>query len=81
VRDTGVGIAPQHLKKIFDRYYQIANSGLRGRFQGQGLGLAIVRMIVEGHHGNISVESNHGQGSVFMVVLPRRRARTEESTQ
>lgn len=73
VRDTGVGIAPQHLERIFDRYYQVANSGLRGRLQGQGLGLAIVRMIVEGHGGQIHVESSHGQGSVFVVVLPLYR--------
>jgi signal transduction histidine kinase len=73
VRDTGVGIAPQHLERIFDRYYQVANTGLRGRLQGQGLGLAIVRMIIEGHGGQIHVESSHGQGSVFTVALPLYR--------
>ena len=77
VRDTGVGISPQHLKKIFDRFYQIANSNLRSGMQGQGLGLAIVRIIVEGHGGQIHVESTPGQGSVFTLVLPRYRAQDE----
>ncbi|MGH2517529.1 MAG: ATP-binding protein, partial [Ktedonobacterales bacterium] len=71
VRDTGVGIAPEHLEKIFERFYQITSSVPDGRAHGQGLGLAIVRIIVEGHGGTISVSSAPQQGSTFTVWLPR----------
>jgi len=70
VRDTGKGIAPEHQAKIFDRFYQAPSSGERGRASGQGLGLAIARIIVEGHGGTITVESVPGRGSVFSVRLP-----------
>jgi signal transduction histidine kinase/GAF domain-containing protein len=70
VTDTGVGIAPEHLARIFDRFYQVETANARGR--GQGLGLAIARIIVEGHGGTIDVSSAPGQGSTFTVVLPRR---------
>jgi signal transduction histidine kinase len=68
VRDTGCGMAPEHLPLIFDRFYQVARGPGAGR--GQGLGLAIARTIVELHQGNIEVESRPGEGSLFMVVLP-----------
>lgn len=69
VRDTGYGIAAEHLERIFERFYQAPQSGAI-RVGGQGLGLAIVRMIVELHEGQISVESAPGQGSVFTCLLP-----------
>ena len=71
VADTGVGIAPEHRQKIFDRFYQVGDAALRGRAQGQGLGLAIVQIILEGHGGAIRVESAPEQGSAFTVTLPR----------
>ncbi|HLJ80028.1 MAG TPA: PAS domain-containing sensor histidine kinase, partial [Ktedonobacterales bacterium] len=71
VQDTGVGIAPEHVEKIFDRFYQVTSSVLDGRMHGQGLGLAIVRIIVEGHGGQIQVSSAPQQGSTFTVWLPR----------
>ncbi len=74
VRDSGVGIAPEHLGRIFDRFYQVASTAPRGRAHGQGLGLAIVRIIVEGHGGRIEVESTPRLGSTFSVVLPRADA-------
>src|SRR5579885_361296 len=68
VRDTGRGITPEHLPRIFERFYQVARGqGSRG---GQGLGLAIVKTIVERHHGSIAVESIPGEGSIFTVRLP-----------
>ncbi len=68
IRDTGRGISPEHLPRIFERFYQVARGqGSRG---GQGLGLAIVKTIVERHHGSISVESTPGEGSTFTVSLP-----------
>ncbi|HEV2238595.1 MAG TPA: ATP-binding protein [Ktedonobacterales bacterium] len=68
VTDTGIGIAPEHVERIFDRYYQVEDTSERSR--GQGLGLAIVRIIVEGHGGRIEVQSQPGKGSTFTVFLP-----------
>lgn len=69
VSDTGIGIAPEHQLRIFDRFYQ-APQGHAGRSGGQGLGLAIVKMIVELHGGTVSVESSPGQGSTFTCLIP-----------
>jgi signal transduction histidine kinase/GAF domain-containing protein len=71
VSDTGIGIATEHLPRIFDRFYQVQTTHARGR--GQGLGLAIARIIVEGHGGSIDVHSKLGWGSTFTVSLPRRQ--------
>lgn len=72
VTDTGVGIAPQHLDKIFDRFFQVNPSPSNGRTHGQGLGLAIVRIIAEQHGGAVSVQSEPRRGSTFTVELPLR---------
>jgi PAS domain S-box-containing protein len=69
VKDNGSGIADEHQKRIFDRFYQ-APQVVSGRSSGQGLGLAIVKMIVELHSGQVSVESAPGQGSTFTCLLP-----------
>ncbi|MBF6592418.1 MAG: hypothetical protein IVW57_18055, partial [Ktedonobacterales bacterium] len=74
VCDTGMGIAPEHQARIFERFYQVDTTGSQGRFQGQGLGLAIVRIIVEGHGGKILLESVPDRGSTFTVLLPVTRA-------
>ncbi|HEV8190452.1 MAG TPA: ATP-binding protein, partial [Ktedonobacterales bacterium] len=57
VRDTGIGISPEHVEHIFDRFYQVSGASSTGRYHGQGLGLAIVRIIVAGHDGSVQVES------------------------
>ncbi len=69
VADTGVGIPADKLEKVFDRFYQVDGSATR-RFGGAGLGLAIVRRIIEAHGGRIWVESELGQGSSFKFTLP-----------
>jgi len=69
VKDNGSGIADEHQRRIFDRFYQ-APQAVSGRTSGQGLGLAIVKMIVELHSGQVSVESTPGQGSTFTCLLP-----------
>jgi signal transduction histidine kinase len=68
VQDTGPGISPEALPHIFERFYQgdTARAGT-----GTGLGLAIARALVEALHGTISVESEAGRGSTFVVTLPR----------
>ncbi|MBI4299665.1 MAG: PAS domain-containing protein [Chloroflexi bacterium] len=68
VSDTGVGIAPEHLPHIFERFYKVDRSRRDG---GTGLGLAIVKHIVEAHGGGVRVESREGEGSTFSFTLPR----------
>lgn len=70
VADTGVGIAPAELPRIFDRFFRGAEAN-EARGTGSGLGLAIVKSIVDMHHGTIEVESRVGHGSRFLVRLPR----------
>jgi hypothetical protein len=69
VKDEGVGIPPAALEKIFDRFYRVDNTDRR-LFGGTGLGLALVREIVDLHGGKVWVESALGKGSTFYVFLP-----------
>ncbi|WNZ43347.1 response regulator [Leptolyngbya boryana CZ1] len=69
VTDTGIGIAPENIEKLFQSFVQI-DSDLDRKYAGTGLGLALVRQIVELHHGEITVESQVGQGSQFRIRLP-----------
>jgi CheY-like chemotaxis protein len=71
VSDTGIGIAQEHLEKLFQSFVQI-DSSLSRRHQGTGLGLALVRRIVELHGGWVTVDSELGKGSCFTVRLPWR---------
>jgi len=68
VKDTGIGIAPNKLEKIFDNFQQ-ASSGTSRLYGGTGLGLAIVRQLVEAQDGTISVESEVNKGSSFSFVM------------
>ncbi|QDR79992.1 sensor histidine kinase [Sporomusa termitida] len=67
VRDTGEGIAAEHLPKIFHRFYQANPARTNG---GSGLGLSIAKLIVESHNGTIKVISSPGAGATFTVTLP-----------
>jgi two-component system phosphate regulon sensor histidine kinase PhoR len=69
VADTGIGIPPDQLARIFNRFHQVDTSSTR-RFGGVGLGLAIVKSILEAHDSTIEVESQPGQGTVFHFILP-----------
>ena len=70
VRDTGVGIAPEVIPHIFERFRQ-GETGPTREYGGLGLGLAIVRHLVEAHGGSVLAESaGVGQGSTFTVALP-----------
>ncbi|MBA2518453.1 MAG: HAMP domain-containing histidine kinase [Chloroflexia bacterium] len=76
VRDEGEGIAPEHVPYVFDRFYRA--DGARGRATGgTGLGLAIARVIARRHGGDITVRSEPGQGSEFVVSLPVRPDRLQ----
>lgn len=68
VKDNGVGIPPEEIDKIFDKFYQVDNTSTRS-YGGSGIGLAITKGIVEGHGGTIRVESKQGSGSDFIVTL------------
>jgi len=69
VADTGIGVAQEHLERIFERFYQVDGSSTR-RYGGIGLGLALIKEIVEAHGGQITVTSELGKGTTFTIVLP-----------
>ncbi|HEX6923871.1 MAG TPA: ATP-binding protein [Longimicrobiaceae bacterium] len=73
VRDTGIGIAPEELPRVFDRFYRA--DAARSRPGGTGLGLAIANLLVELHGGKLDVWSRPGEGSEFRVQLPKRALR------
>jgi signal transduction histidine kinase len=69
VSDNGIGLAHRHIHKIFDSFYQVDNS-LARKVEGCGLGLSIVKFIIDAHKGTISVDSKLGKGSTFTVRVP-----------
>jgi signal transduction histidine kinase len=69
VADSGVGIPPEQHEKIFERFYRGQQSGIE-HISGTGLGLSLVKAVVENHRGRVWVESNLGQGARFHVQLP-----------
>jgi two-component system sensor histidine kinase ChiS len=69
VADTGIGVASEHLQKIFDRFYQVDDRSTRVH-EGTGLGLALTKELVQLHKGSINVVSTPGKGSSFTVTLP-----------
>jgi signal transduction histidine kinase len=69
VRDTGIGMTPEDVNKLFTPYFRSENPLAREQ-PGTGLGLTIVRGIVERHNGRIWVESELGQGTVFHFIVP-----------
>jgi signal transduction histidine kinase len=73
VKDTGYGIPAEDLPFIFDRFYRVRNNDVKD-IEGNGLGLAIAKSIIEKHGGQISVESKPGKGSCFTITLPPPRS-------
>jgi PAS domain S-box-containing protein len=74
VADTGIGIPPDMIERVFDHFYQV-DSSLTRRYGGTGIGLAIARNIAEAHGGKIWAESQEGKGSRFCFTLPLSRSR------
>ena len=70
ITDTGVGIPKEALPRLFDRFYQVDPSRAGGERHGAGLGLAIVQEIIQSHNGRISVRSEVGRGTTFVIHLP-----------
>ena len=71
-KDTGAGIAPEHLNRLFDPFFTTKPAG-----QGTGLGLTMAYKIIEEHGGDIQVKSQPGKGAEFIISLPLRQSRTE----
>ena len=69
VSDTGIGIPPKHLKRIFERFYRV-NKDRSRQMGGTGLGLSIVKHVAQAHNGRVEVDSEPGRGSRFSLVLP-----------
>ena len=69
VEDTGVGIPPEELPKIFDKFYRVKHPKTR-QVIGTGLGLSIVKGVIEAHHGTIDVKSVIDKGTTFRILLP-----------
>lgn len=78
VTDTGPGIAPEHLPRIFERFYRV-DAGRSRELGGTGLGLSIVKHLVEAMHGSVEVESRPGAGTIFSFTLQRAASRVHEA--
>ncbi len=69
ISDTGIGIPPECIGRIFDRFYRVNDARVRPN-GGSGLGLSIVKLAAESHAGSVEVESQPNQGTIFTVALP-----------
>ncbi|WP_119154435.1 phosphate regulon sensor histidine kinase PhoR [Caldimonas tepidiphila] len=78
VRDTGIGIAREHLPRLTERFYRVDGSRSR-ETGGTGLGLSIVKHVVQRHGGELHADSEPGKGSLFRLVFPAMRVRTPEA--
>jgi DNA-binding response OmpR family regulator/signal transduction histidine kinase/ligand-binding sensor domain-containing protein len=78
VTDSGIGISEKHKNKIFDRFYKVQNSQSLNQ-EGTGIGLSIVKELVEMHHGKVLVESDLGAGTTFSVILPSNKESYSEN--
>lgn len=74
VCDQGVGIPPEDLPFVFERFYKADKARVRGETVGTGIGLAIVKNIVTAHHGTINATSEVGKGTVFTMTIPTKAA-------
>jgi signal transduction histidine kinase len=76
VTDTGIGIAPENISALFQRFHQL-DSGPAKRYAGTGLGLALVKKLMEQQNGQVEVASEVGVGSRFSAIFPNGSARTQ----
>jgi len=79
ISDDGIGIPAEQISGIFDRFYQVDNSSTRN-YEGTGIGLALVKELIELHKGKVTVKSIEGEGSIFTVILPVGDVKSEIKT-
>ncbi|WP_432408472.1 PocR ligand-binding domain-containing protein [Wukongibacter sp. M2B1] len=77
VKDTGIGIPEDKIKIIFDRFRQV-NKSIRRNHEGSGIGLSLVKLLMDLHNGEIQVKSKYGTGSEFILKFPRERIDNDE---
>lgn len=77
VRDSGIGIAPEHLPRLAERFYRVDGSRSRDT-GGTGLGLSIVKHVVQRHGGELKITSDKGKGSCFAITVPSARVRVRD---
>jgi len=80
VSDEGIGIPPDHIGKLFTRFHRVDSRDTRKQY-GTGIGLYLVKHLVEAHHGEVTVESEVGKGSTFTVVLPKQPPVAEDEAE
>jgi signal transduction histidine kinase len=80
ISDTGIGMTEEQIENIWDRYYKADASRKNTKYGESGLGLPIVKQLVELHEGHIKVESTPGEGSTFTLIFPRIKAKDEIKT-
>ncbi|HUF21142.1 MAG TPA: ATP-binding protein, partial [Burkholderiales bacterium] len=80
VRDTGIGIEPQHIERLTERFYRVDKSRSR-ETGGTGLGLAIVKHVLNRHQARLEISSDPGRGSTFSAVFPDTRRLAPRATQ
>ena len=70
IKDEGLGIAQEHIPKLFDRFYRV-DSSRSSKLGGTGLGLPIVKSIMELHKGNIKIQSHEKEGTTVILIFPK----------
>jgi two-component system, NtrC family, sensor kinase len=74
ISDSGAGISPEHINKIYDPFFTTKNVPREGQSRGTGLGLSVTYGIIQEHAGKIRVDSQPGQGTTFQLEFPMRKA-------
>jgi len=76
ITDTGIGISPEALPHIFDRFYRVDPARTHRSAAGSGLGLAIAKAIIENHHGQIHIDSQLSEGTAITITLTPHKSET-----